>query len=97
MLPTYFDPSLLPLLTQSPFFLMFQVPEPLQHDPWGDCGGARVHGIRVGCPQQRCPPPHEEAVPHDLCHGGHGGKLLSNIHVWGGHGLRVRHHFPFVV
>lgn len=38
-------------LASSLFSLMFQVPEPLQHDPWRNCGGARVHGVRVGSPQ----------------------------------------------
>lgn len=33
------------------FFFIFQVPEPLQHDPWRNCGGAGVHRVCVGSPQ----------------------------------------------
>lgn len=49
------------------------VPEPLQHDPWRHCCGARVHGVCVGSPQQRHSPADEEAVSHNICHGGHVG------------------------
>lgn len=75
---------------------MFQVPEPLQHDPRRRRGGAGVHRVCVGSPQQGRAPPAEEAVPHGLRHGGHAGQLLPHLSVWRAHGLCVRHHFSFV-